>query len=46
MAHSPLDSLAHNPESSPTWDSLDPQLVSTSILGLANDIKAILGEVW
>jgi len=44
MGHSILDSLAHYPEDSPTRDTLDPQFVSTSILGLANDIQVILGD--
>ena len=44
MAHSLLDSLKHFHVESPSEDSLDPQLGSASILGLANDIQTILGE--
>jgi len=44
MDHSILDFLAHYPESSPTRTSLDPQFVSASIIGLANDIQAIFGD--
>jgi hypothetical protein len=42
MDHSILDSIAHYPEGSPFEDSLDPQFVSAFILGLANDIQAVL----
>ena len=44
MCHSILVSLEHSPEGSLTRDALDPQFVSSSILGLANDIQAILGD--
>jgi hypothetical protein len=44
MAHSLLDSLAHYHWSNPSRDSSDPQLVSTTIIGLANAIQTILGD--
>ena len=44
MDQSILASLAHSTEGSPTGDALDPQYISASILGLANDIQAILGD--
>ena len=44
MGHSIMDTLAHYHEGSSTGDSLDPQFVSTSTLGLASDIQAILGD--
>ena len=43
MGHSTLDSLAQYPEGSPTGVALDPQFVSTFILGLANDVQVVLG---
>jgi hypothetical protein len=44
MGHLSLASLAHQPEGRPIGDALDPQCMETSILGLANEIYAILGE--
>jgi hypothetical protein len=44
MGHTILDSLAHYPESSPLGNALDHQFVSTSIIGLANGIQAILND--
>ena len=44
MGHSLIASLAHQPEGRPTRDALDPQCMEWSIIDLANDIQAILGE--
>jgi hypothetical protein len=44
ISHSLLVSLAHYPEEMHTGDALDPQCVELSILGLANDIQAILAD--
>ena len=44
VSNSLLASLANQPEGRPTGDAMDPQCVESSILGLANDIHAILGE--
>jgi hypothetical protein len=44
MGHSILASLGHGPGSSPTRDATDPHCITSSILGLANDIQAILGD--
>ena len=44
MGHSILASLGHEPGSSPTNDALDSHCVASVILGLANDIQAILGD--
>ena len=44
MGHSILDSLGHEPRSSPTYDAIDSRCVASSILGLANDIQTILGD--
>ena len=44
MASSLLDSFTHHLEGSPTGASLDPHLVSVFILGISNDIQAILGD--
>ena len=45
MGHSLLASLGHEPGSIPTDDAIDPHCVASSIVGLANDIHAILGDV-
>ena len=44
MSHSLLASLTHQPEGKPTRDALAPQWVDASIIGISNDIQAILGE--
>jgi len=45
MGHSLLASLGHEPGSIPTDDAMYPHCVtSSSIVGFANNIKAILGE--
>ncbi len=44
MGHSLLAYLAHYHEGMSTRDALDPQYVASPILGLANDIQAILGD--
>ena len=46
MGYSILASLGHGPGSSPTYDTLDPHCVASFILGLANDIQAILGDAF
>ena len=43
MDHSLLASLTRQPEGRFTRDALDSQGVEAAILGLANDIQAILG---
>ncbi len=44
MGHSLLASLDHVSGNIPTSEALDPQGIVSSIVGLANDIQAILGE--
>ncbi len=44
MCHAILASLDHELRSNPTYDAIDPSCVESSILGLANDIQAILGD--
>ncbi len=44
MGHSLLASLGHGPGSIPTGDAMDPHCIASSIVGLANDIQAILGD--
>ena len=44
MGHSLLASLAQCLEGRATGDAMDPQCVASSILGLAIDIQAILGD--
>jgi hypothetical protein len=44
MGHAILASLDHEHRSNPTDDAIDPSSVESSILGLANDIQAILGD--
>jgi hypothetical protein len=44
MGHSRLASLGHGPGNSPTSDTLDTQCLASAVVGLANDIQAILGE--
>ena len=43
MGHSLLGSFGHGPGSIPTSDAMDPHCITSSIVGLANDIQAILG---
>jgi len=42
--HSLLASLGHGPGNIPTGDTLDAQCITSAVVGLANDIQAILGE--
>jgi len=44
MGHSLLDSLRHEPGSSHTDDTIDPHGIASSIIGLANENRAILGD--
>jgi hypothetical protein len=44
MRRSLLASLDHGSGSIPTNDAIDPHCVASSIVGLANDIQAILGD--
>ena len=44
MGHSLLASLGHGPGTSSTGDMLDTQCITSAIVGLANDIQAILGD--
>ena len=44
MGHSLLASLGHGPGNIPTSDTIDPHCIASSIVGLANDIQAILGD--
>ena len=44
MGHSLIASLGHEPGISHTDDTIDPRGIASSIIGLANDIQAILGD--
>ena len=44
MGHSLLASLGHWPGNSPTGDTLNNQCLASAVVGLANDIQAILGD--
>ena len=44
MDHSLLAFLGHGPGSIPTSDAMDPYRITSSLVGLANDIQAILGD--
>ena len=44
MGHSILAPLGHGPRRSPPSDAVDPHCVASSILGISNDIQAILGD--
>ncbi len=44
MGHSLLASLSHGPGNIPASDAIDSQCVASTIVGLANDIQAILGD--
>jgi hypothetical protein len=44
MGHSLLASLSHGPGNIPTSDAMDPHCIASSIVGLTNDVQAILGD--
>jgi hypothetical protein len=44
MGHSLLASLGHGPGNIPTGGTLDTQCIASAVVGLANDIQAILGD--
>ena len=44
MGHSLLASLGQGHDHIPTSDAIDSQCVASTIVGLANDIQAILGD--
>ena len=42
--HSLVASLGHGPGNIPIGDTLDTQCIASAVVGLANDIQAILGD--
>ncbi len=44
MGHSLLASLSHGHGHIPASDAIDSQCVASTIVGLANDIQAIIGD--